>query len=232
MATTIRKKYHVGSSPRRRGTRARHDTRIHRDRFIPAQAGNTAASGRRSGRPSVHPRAGGEHNMIETYTVSADGSSPRRRGTHSARRQSPIVTRFIPAQAGNTIPTGKLGERRTVHPRAGGEHEHGTIRGFIATGSSPRRRGTRIDEPGREHHGRFIPAQAGNTIGAHCSSPALSVHPRAGGEHRYSSTQARLAAGSSPRRRGTPAPQLRPEIEIRFIPAQAGNTSGRASRAP
>ena len=52
----------TGSSPRGRGTRSLEIPDDVPDRFIPARAGNTRRSSRRSMPPSVHPRAGGEHN--------------------------------------------------------------------------------------------------------------------------------------------------------------------------
>jgi len=74
----------------------------------------------------------------------------------------------------------------------------------LLVGSSPRARGTRIDE----HHDlrvvRFIPAGAGNTRPAAGSTPRTAVHPRGRGEHIFSAE--------------------RPPKTIRFIPAGAGNT--------
>ena len=71
-----------GSSPPKRGTRARRRTRAARGRFIPAQAGNTSARPGIWSASTVHPRPSGEH-VGWVGVGSADG-------------------RFIPAQAGNT----------------------------------------------------------------------------------------------------------------------------------
>ena len=51
----------VGSSPRGRGTLPEGCAPAHRQRFIPALAGNTSRPSYGARRESVHPRAGGEH---------------------------------------------------------------------------------------------------------------------------------------------------------------------------
>ena len=72
---------------------------------------------------AVHPRACGEH-----------GDNP-----HGIV----ILPRFIPAPAGNTAQSQRARVPDTVHPRACGEHGQVPIVGPLATGSSPRLRGTR-----------------------------------------------------------------------------------------
>ena len=94
----------------------------------------------------------------------------------------------------------------TVHPRAGGEHI--TTPSFFShfIGSSPRGRGTHRRDDEVLGLCRFIPARAGNTRPRSRGWSALSVHPRAGGEH--------VVTESGHTRRS------------RFIPARAGNTWG------
>ncbi len=77
---------------------------------------------------------------------------------------------------------------------------------------------------------RFIPAPAGNTRRRSNAGACASVHPRACGEHMESLVQGGGNAGSSPRLRGTRPRVLRDDQRYRFIPAPAGNTSGRPSR--
>ena len=74
--------------------------------------------------------------------------------------------------------------------------------------------------------GRFIPARAGNTDGSNSPfmSLALSVHPRAGGEHPLCPWDPSRLAGSSPRGRGTRQTESTSQQNVRFIPARAGNT--------
>ena len=98
-------------------------------------------------------------------------------------------------------------------------------------GSSPRRRGTPLDQPVLIVDQRFIPAQAGNTDPSYTRTVCTPVHPRAGGEHRTRLSLPPSASGSSPRRRGTPPPQRHGDGPDRFIPAQAGNTPTGRPRA-
>ncbi len=71
---------------------------------------------------AVHPRVGGEHNLIDVGGAVKAGSSPRGRGTHLMGSHIPWVTRFIPAWAGNTRPVFTSRNPWAVHPRVGGEH--------------------------------------------------------------------------------------------------------------
>ncbi len=116
---------------------------------------------------------------------------------------------------------------RWVHPRGRGEHMGRVGDVLTATGSSPRARGTRVSNPPPNAGGRFIPAGAGNTTGPEACPPSVPVHPRGRGEHRELAAQALLAAGSSPRARGTRLQALFERVGHRFIPAGAGNTGGR-----
>ena len=174
---------HVGSSPRGRGTRGNAYLRGGMLRFIPAWAGNTLRSQR--------PLAG------------ARGSSPRGRGTQPAERAPVCLGRFIPAWAGNTVLHQRRLEPFTVHPRVGGEHCLRFRLSEPSIGSSPRGRGTRIQEISQSAAIRFIPAWAGNTSQAQRYCIPTPVHPRVGGEH-STTTKCRVASfGSSPRGRGT-----------------------------
>ena len=74
------------------------------------------------------------------------------------------------------------------------------------------------------HQHRFIPARAGNTLALCSSMLAVSVHPRAGGEHAQAGAHPALQGGSSPRGRGTLHWIKSASRFIRFIPARAGNT--------
>ena len=215
----------AGSSPRLRGTRFQPAGPRHIRRFIPAPAGNTAGGAATRTKLSVHPRACGEHLDDREVWRLGVGSSPRLRGTPLRCCPGPIQQRFIPAPAGNTMLTRSTRRSTAVHPRACGEHQHGTSIPASASGSSPRLRGTLRDRHHDRPDQRFIPAPAGNTWSGSRLPGETPVHPRACGEHVEDARMMRDVVGSSPRLRGT-----RSGIQIkmgfcRFIPAPAGNTS-------
>ena len=177
-----------------------------------------------------HPRASGEHKGRRRAHLFAQGSSPRRRGARAGHRLGPPKTRIIPAQAGSTDAALWSHSAPQDHPRAGGEHSRRWVRAFGPSGSSPRRRGARLDGRGEPARRGIIPAQAGSTISDHDPPPAGQDHPRAGGEHLAQEEQVSASEGSSPRRRGA---RLRLHVlsDVRgIIPAQAGSTTPSSGR--
>ena len=152
-----------GSSPRGRGTHRPARSRDPGLRFIPAWAGNTLEWLMRPGVLPVHPRVGGEHMRIIRFWCFPFGSSPRGRGTPHTLRCQNLDARFIPAWAGNTRCTRIRGNPTTVHPRVGGEHLRVQNASTVASGSSPRGRGTPNMRTIEISTNRFIPAWAGNT---------------------------------------------------------------------
>ena len=114
-----------GSSPRVRGTAQRARSARCRRRFIPACAGNSAASPISTLPAPVHPRVCGEQRCRASKRCVGHGSSPRVRGTANQGRWRLSVLRFIPACAGNRrlrIP-GRC--TKPVHPRVCGEQSEG-----------------------------------------------------------------------------------------------------------
>ena len=172
-------------------------------RFIPARAGNTPRRHSGGGFPAVHPRASGEHHDGAVGKTSADGSSPRERGTPGRPERFSQLGRFIPARAGNTCRHGQRQRRRPVHPRASGEHGDVRLSWLPLVGSSPRERGTRNAGKNKIAPRRFIPARAGNTPKGRAYEPSVPVHPRASGEHLCAHRGSHFPCGSSPRGRGT-----------------------------
>ena len=220
----------AGSSPRGRGTPGVPSAFRDAGRFIPARAGNARSDRGRRRTRTVHPRAGGERDVMDFILVTAAGSSPRGRGTRGESPRAVPSHRFVPARAGNASAA--------------------TSPAIVAVGSSPRGRGTHVrpDRPGGLR--RFIPARAGNATptktacGTSSVHPrpragnalygergrwAFPVHPRAGGERRISVTRCPTHSGSSPRGRGTRPASVRKNSKRRFIPARAGNAGASAS---
>ncbi len=214
-----------GSSPRVRGTPARHGPEQLQRRFIPACAGNTMPALARALILPVHPRVCGEHVTPVPPLENLNGSSPRVRGTPSAAAAAGARWRFIPACAGNTSMA--LGQTNTipVHPRVCGEHISEEQRTVELAGSSPRVRGTHGPTIVIPNPLRFIPACAGNTPPHRQTAPSLAVHPRVCGEHHIPGDRAFAPLGSSPRVRGTRQVRRRSFQNHRFIPACAGNTA-------
>ena len=200
----------TGSSPRMRGTPRNTGPTCWDGRFIPAHAGNTRFR-RAASRPlAVHPRACGEHLIPAAIRFLSIGSSPRMRGTPSARRWPGRRSGFIPAHAGNTA-----SQDAPYSP---------------SSGSSPRMRGTQPERRPHPAPPRFIPAHAGNTGSRLHRSGAGAVHPRACGEHITSHADVPCVGGSSPRMRGTQRDPRPAPVACRFIPAHAGNTVSRRRR--
>ena len=131
------------------------------------------------------------------------------------------------AWTGNTPSSGAACRLRTVHPRVGGEHPAVDADFDAGDGSSPRGRGTRRDSGSNAAPPRFIPAWAGNTAGRAPASSSAAVHPRVGGEHSVPVPAGERVSGSSPRGWGTRAPAHGQDVDSRFIPAWAGNTTAR-----
>ena len=172
-----------GSSPRARGTLFGRPGLALSMRFIPACAGNTYPRTITPNTGAVHPRVRGEHFTGLYVFKHMAGSSPRARGTPQIEQNYRRRHRFIPACAGNTLPTTHKPPTAPVHPRVRGEHINSpaSVRYFF--GSSPRARGTLFRLRFHTDAPRFIPACAGNTFIASliCNLPA--VHPRVRGEH-------------------------------------------------
>ena len=80
--------------------------------------------------------------------------------------------RFIPAHAGNTLPTVINIEGIEVHPRSRGEYVYVTVNGETHTGSSPLTRGIPTAMAAQTQQLRFIPAHAGNTHADRLWNPA------------------------------------------------------------
>ena len=112
---------------------------------------------------------------------------------------------------------------RPVHPRACGEQAIVSFTVTLCCGSSPRMRGTVVDDPFQFDAARFIPAHAGNRLTPSSLLLTRPVHPRACGEQSGAHSAYIAAAGSSPRMRGTVAPRAGDGCGSRFIPAHAGN---------
>ncbi len=94
------------------------------------------------------------------------------------------------------------------------------------SGLSPLARGTRAEGGSLVVTRRFIPAGAGNTPEKRYQLCVEPVYPRWRGEHRFSVSYLEQLPGLSPLARGTLGDLLPDYMDVRFIPAGAGNTPG------
>ena len=109
-----------GLSPRLRGNPRSRRGELGANRSIPAPAGEpcgmpiTTAAGR------VYPRAcGGTHNAPQ-HGYYLEGLSPRLRGNRGAGAAGRILSRSIPAPAGEPTASSRRASANTVYPRACG----------------------------------------------------------------------------------------------------------------
>ena len=92
-----------GSSPLTRGTPVIGKKTQWPQRFIPAYAGNSKISRKKSRIASVHPRLRGELSSNCSSKSPNSGSSPLTRGTQLPYLPLRLLLRFIPAYAGNSL---------------------------------------------------------------------------------------------------------------------------------
>ena len=113
----------------------------------------------------------------------------------------------------------------SVHPRGCGEYINNAVWNFFHNGSSPRMRGILANKIDSNITGRFIPADAGNTDAQGVKLREAAVHPRGCGEYMPRYAIISDQHGSSPRMRGILLASIEKASSVRFIPADAGNTS-------
>ena len=131
--------------------------------IIPAHAGLTISSSHQVLSVRDHPRACGAHMGTSLFSLAAEGSSPRMRGSRLERNQCHLVAGIIPAHAGLTF--------------------HYVYYQYTCVGSSPRMRGSRILYSCYQCILRIIPAHAGLTHGVQMIGVGVRDHPRACGAH-------------------------------------------------
>ena len=178
----------------------------------------------------VHPRVCGEQRRYSRGIQARGGSSPRVRGTGNPTSLTKLLSRFIPACAGNSPPVRSRLSVAPVHPRVCGEQKSAMIDSGLSGGSSPRVRGTVSDGARARCLSRFIPACAGNRSRRTTSVWSPTVHPRVCGEQSRPQLVRTQQSGSSPRVRGTDPFAVANNLRDRFIPACAGNSQRNSAR--
>ncbi len=117
-----------------------------------------------------------------------------------------------------------------VHPRVCGEQLQTMRPEYPLNGSSPRVRGTGVEQLARGQHPRFIPACTGNRVRHRSRARHRPVHPRVCGEQGAAIYEIDAFNGSSPRVRGTDVLGHLDARHQRFIPACAGNRAAASRR--
>ena len=117
------------------------------------------------------------------------------------------------------------------HPRIRGEHVPVSVTPVSRCGSSPHTRGAPACAISARRRSRIIPAYAGSTVEELRQSEGFGDHPRIRGEHNTSRRADARRSGSSPHTRGAQTDGHRRATAGRIIPAYAGSTRIRPSRA-
>ena len=138
---------------------------------------------------------------------------------------NPEGNRIIPACAGFTRGTRRVGTCTMDHPRMRGVYGGTLCADHISWGSSPHARGLLDARHHRRQGGGIIPACAGFTPPLYPRSGPRPDHPRMRGVYAHAPVLFESPEGSSPHARGLPpAGQGRARVG-RIIPACAGFTS-------
>ena len=111
---------YCGLSPRLRGNPERPDLHPHRQRSIPAPAGEPGPLSCSKSQHKVYPRACGGTGYILYPVLCVSGLSPRLRGNHHSRGPGAGPDRSIPAPAGEPPPSAAQTGNAAVYPRACG----------------------------------------------------------------------------------------------------------------
>ena len=197
-------KYEPGLSPRGRGKHvvALLDGGMYRS--IPAWAGETAAASALPKPIAVYPRVGGGNAGARRGRPHTQGLSPRGRGKHLPGYVMWVLTRSIPAWAGETIVICFVRCATKVYPRVGGGNAPNIQEASDVFGLSPRGRGKRYSDRPAQSRVRSIPAWAGETIFPSTTRASTKVYPRVGGGNRCGGNATAAQKGLSPRGRGKP----------------------------
>ena len=191
-----------GLSPRMRGNPARLSISAPGSGSIPAYAGEPPGRAPVSNPRRVYPRVCGGTWLRLPGICTGVGLSPRMRGNLVPHRVFDILTRSIPAYAGEPQGIFCGSARWKVYPRVCGGTPNCTPVGVCLGGLSPRMRGNPEHGARVGQDRRSIPAYAGEPFfSAHDSSFAW-VYPRVCGGTQETVIGASWNHGLSPRMRG------------------------------
>ena len=197
----------------------------------PLARGARLARSRPAGGRPAHPRWRGAHVTGRKWIDYVSGSSPLARGARRRPYLRRQVRGLIPAGAGRTARWPGGGWWRPAHPRWRGAHSTVPKVKEWSVGSSPLARGAHRPAPERPHARGLIPAGAGRTTSPRRTVPRGRAHPRWRGAHGILSARASMPRGSSPLARGARTVDRTRHGRPGLIPAGAGRTDRKATRA-
>ena len=189
---------------------------------IPASAGEPDVRGRWRRGARVYPRECGGTPIGKSMSVDRQGLSPRVRGNREVGASFGGDLRSIPASAGEPEEFRNLKALTTVYPRECGGTGIVHVKSGAYLGLSPRVRGN----PGMvmviSMSLRSIPASAGEPCTPSSPRSTARVYPRECGGTEDGSLKDGLTPGLSPRVRGNLDGAGDGQVDVRSIPASAG----------
>ncbi len=224
LVVRLEKRHLLGLSPRGRGKQQRRLCAPPNRRSIPAWAGETHIVPYRNALIRVYPRVGGGNVAPVRHRYGVCGLSPRGRGKLSRARWGCLLSRSIPAWAGETISREEGRMATGVYPRVGGGNQRICMSSPHPYGLSPRGRGKPRQDTAAVLARWSIPAWAGETIAFGGDSGDGTVYPRVGGGNIPKCLHYQRYRGLSPRGRGKLVGGAQRFDGIGSIPAWAGET--------
>jgi len=213
-----------GPSPRARGSPRAPVAQEQPAGSIPACAGQSLSTWSKQFVKRVHPRVRGAVRRRGRVPDSAQGPSPRARG--SLPRHARPLRRFgsIPACAGQSVLDLFALGAPWVHPRVRGAVAFNASKAVKPSGPSPRARGSRSRWLCEPHQSGSIPACAGQSPPSSSTDSNRRVHPRVRGAVHGNGRLQRQRSGPSPRARGSLSRAEPAAVPARSIPACAGQS--------
>ena len=172
-----------GSSPRVRGSQFCGAILDSIEGIIPAGAGLTYSAPQPTLAAGDHPRGCGAHGVIIKLGERDTGSSPRVRGSPLFSGENTVCRGIIPAGAGLTEHGGILLRGYGDYPRGCGAHSERQHKAASKKGSSPRVRGSYLNDADQYAKHGIIPAGAGLTNFIGFLDAHVGDHPRGCGAH-------------------------------------------------
>ena len=191
-------------------------------RSIPACAGEPQRYGNPLPFMTVYPRVCGGTQNRRRKNFALKGLSPRVRGNLSCVPAGLMLTRSIPACAGEPGTAKSSPAFAEVYPRVCGGTAAPDHMDRTGWGLSPRVRGNRPDAPSGRRRKRSIPACAGEPSTPFLCGFTAEVYPRVCGGTTGTPSYRVRGCGLSPRVRGNPRQPLRASWQPGSIPACAG----------